>query len=650
MRLDLMPTRALFLTAFAFVACGPVQSTTDAGIDAGTDAGQPAADAGATDCQEPYRRCEVEFRFRALDEQSVQLRGSFAADGWTVGVPMSREGNEWVARVSAGSGSAIEYKFLINNSIWVTDPANTVLSAGGNSLRSDVRCTAFTCEPNAPQAASFDWRDGVMSFVFVDRFFNADRTNDCTVPGADPSGQYQGGDWKGVSQKITDGYFRDLGVNVLWLTVPVKNATVAGAGSDGRSYSAYHGYWPIDFEQTESCFGTKQDLIDLVNTAHANGIQVLFDFAMVHVHSSSPLFTQHPDWFWPLAFNGGQCVCDDGSVCPWNAQGQRCWFTNYLPHWNYTVAAARDYSVQQAVKLLVDTGADGYRLDAIKHIDQSWLTQLRTEVEKVAATRSPRPRIYFVGETYDFGSRDYLKSFVDPKTKLDGQFDFPLRLQLLESVVTRRAPMTALRDLVASNDTFYGPNSLMSPWIGNHDLGRVIHMAEDVPMWGNPYADGKDRAFNNPPQVPGYKAPFERLANAFVFLFTSPGVPLVYYGDEIGLAGGGDPDNRRFMQWNGLSSDQMWLRARVGALGRLRKEHAALRRGTRTSISATDNTWVYSMSDGTETVYVAINRGDVEQTVTGLPGGTLSDALNLESVSGPSLRVPPRSARVLLKP
>jgi hypothetical protein len=56
------------------------------------------------------------------------------------------------------------------------------------------------------------------------------------------------------------------------------------------------------------------------------------------------------------------------------------------------------------------------------------------------------------------------------------------------------------------------------------------------------------------------------------------------------------------------------------------------------------------MSDGTETVYVAINRGDVEQTVTGLPGGTLSDALNLESVSGPSLRVPPRSARVLLKP
>lgn len=640
-----MSLRVLPFIALTLAACGPVMGTPDAGEDAGV-----AADAGSTDCQEPYRRCEVEFRFRALDEQSVQLRGNFAADGWAVGVPMRREGNEWVARVTAGFGSDVEYKFLINNTLWVTDPANSQVSAGGNSVRANVACTTFVCESGAPQAASFDWRDGVMSFVFVDRFFDGDPSNNCTVPGADPAGQYQGGDWKGVTQKINDGYFAQLGVNVLWLTVPVKNATVGGRGSDGRTYSAYHGYWPIDLEQPESCFGTKAELIELVNTAHARGLQVLFDFAMVHVHSSSALFTQHPEWFWPLAYNGGQCVCDDGSVCPWNAQGQRCWFTDYLPHWNYTNAEARAYTVQQAVKLLADTGADGFRLDAIKHVDQSWLLALRTEVEKLAATRTPRPRIYFVGETYDFGNRDYLKSFVDPKTKLDGQFDFPLRLQVLESIITRRAPMTALRDFVVSNDSFYGPNALMSPWVGNHDLGRVIHMAEDTPMWSNPYADGKDRAFTNPPIVPGYLAPFERMANAFAFLLTSPGVPLLYYGDEIGLAGGGDPDNRRFMQWSGLSSDQMWLRARVGALGRLRQEHPALRRGKRASLSATDDTFVYSMSDGSETLYVAINRGDVEQTATGLPGGALSDLLNLESVSGPAVRVPARSTRVLKAP
>ncbi len=632
--------RSPFLLCAVLTACGPTMSSTDGGVE---DAGS-VADAGPTNCQEPYRRCEVEFRFRALDEQSVQLRGNFAADGWVVGVPMRKVGAEWVATAPVGFGSSVEYKFLINNSIWVNDPANPKVSGAGNSLRENVSCTTFTCEPGAPEQGAFDWRDAVMAFVFVDRFHDADPSNNCTVAGADPAGQYQGGDWKGVTQKLNEGFFQELGVNTLWLTVPVKNATVGGRGSDGRLYSAFHGYWPIDLEQYESCFGSKQDLVDLVSAAHARGMQVLFDFAMVHVHASSTLYAQHPDWFWSLDYKG-QCVCGGG--CDWNTDGQRCWFTDYLPHWNYTVAAARDYTVRQAVKLLEDTGADGFRLDAIKHVDGSWLLQLRTEVEQLAATRSPRPRMYFVGETYDFGNRDYLKSFVDPKTKLDGQFDFPLRLQLLEAVVSRRAPMTALRDFVNTNDAFYGPNTLMSPWIGNHDLGRVIHMAEDTPMWGDPYADGKDRAFNNRPTLPAYRRPFERLANAFVFLLTSPGVPLLYYGDEIGLPGGGDPDNRRFMQWTGLSADQQWLRARVAALGALRKAHPALRRGHRTSLVATDDVYLYSMSDGVETLYVAINRGDADLPIGSLPAKPLRDLLNQTSVSGPTVNIPARSARVL---
>ncbi len=627
------------MAALALVACSPPTPMPDGGTDGGVE------DAGPTNCQEAYRRCQTEFRFRALDEQSVQLRGDFAPDGWTVGVPMRKVGNEWLALAPVSYGSDVQYKFLINNSLWVNDPANPKTSAAGNSLRENVTCSEFTCPAGAPENGAFDWRDSVMEFVFVDRFLDADQSNNCNVAGATPSGQYQGGDWKGVTQKINEGVFAQLGVNTLWLTVPVKNATVGGAGSDGRTYSAFHGYWPVNLEQYESCFGTRQDLIDLVSAAHANGMQVLFDFAMVHVHSQSQLYTQHPDWFWSLNYKG-QCVCGGG--CDWNTDGQRCWFTDYLPHWNYTVEAAREYSVAQAVRILQETGADGFRLDAIKHVDGSWLLKLREEVEKLAATRSPRPRMYFVGETYDFGNRDYLKSFVDPATKLDGQFDFPLRLQLLQSVVMRTSPMTALRDFVASNDTFYGPNTLMSPWIGNHDLGRVIHMAEDTPMWGDPYSDGKDRSFMVPPiGLPAYRRPFERLANAFVFLLTSPGVPLIYYGDEIGLPGAGDPDNRRFMQWTGLSADQQWLRSRVAALGQLRKAHSALRRGKRAIVSATDNTFVYSMSDGTETLYIAINRGDSDETVNGLPTGSLSDLLNQSSVSGPNVMVPARSSRVL---
>ena len=120
--------RRVVWLALVVLGCGPVTPADDGGVDAG-------ADAGTLDCQEPYRTCQVEFRFRAIDEQSVQVRGDFAADGWTVGVSMHREGDEWVAQVPATWGAPIQYKFLVNNAVWVTDPANSTLSAAGNSLR-----------------------------------------------------------------------------------------------------------------------------------------------------------------------------------------------------------------------------------------------------------------------------------------------------------------------------------------------------------------------------------------------------------------------------------------------------------------------------------------------------------------------------------
>ncbi|MEW5740955.1 MAG: alpha-amylase family glycosyl hydrolase [Myxococcota bacterium] len=641
MRATSLSTTLLLLLA----ACGPTTSSTDGGADAGEDGG---LDGGSTDCNEAWRLCQLEFRFRAIDESSVEVRGSFRPNGWMQGVRMVRDGDTWKASVPVPYGAAVEYKFLVNNSVWVTDPANPK-TRNGNSLVDALTCNTWTCEDGAPSAQAFDWRDAVIYFVFVDRFLDADPSNNCTVAGADPAGQYQGGDWKGVTRRIDEGYFTQLGVNALWLTVPVKNPTVAGRGADGRTYSGYHGYWPVDLDALESCFGTEADLKALVDAAHAKGIQVLFDFAMVHLHSSAPVFQQHPEWFWPLDFGGNQCVCGFG--CDWNAQGERCWFTDYLPHWNYTVPAARDYSVGRALALVERTGADGFRLDAIKHVDGSWLLELRRRLSaEVVPARTPRPRFYLVGETYDFGNRDYLKSFVDVDTKMDGQFDFPLRLKLLQAVVMRQTPLTDLSAFVESNDAFYGPKAVMSTWIGNHDLGRVIHMAEDTPLWVDPYADGKDRAWNNPPAVPGYRRPFERLANAFVFLFTSPGAPLLYYGDEVGLPGAGDPDNRRTMTWAGLTADQLWLRGRVEKLGELRKRHAALRHGQRATLSVTADTWVYSMTKGAEVVYVALNRGDTDATVTGLPAGALVDEYTGVSVSGPSVQVPARSARVLVTP
>src|SRR3569833_1491603 len=113
---------------------------------------------------------------------------------------------------------------------------------------------------------------------------------------------------------------------------------------------------------------------------------------------------------------------------------------------------------------------------------------------------------------------------------LDGQFDFHLRAKLIQSVIMRAQDtnMQGLDGFLAANESLYGAG-IMSTFIGNHDVPRSIHFAEDTPMWDNEWSDGKDRAWSGQPSPPGNNAPFERLANAFAILYTTKGIPLVYY-------------------------------------------------------------------------------------------------------------------------
>lgn len=607
-------------------------------------------------CAEAERRCPVEFTFPSGTETAVELRGDFSPNGWTTGVPLTRIGGRWVATVSVPWNQPVQYKFVVDGN-WLLDPINTATGQSGgvtNSLRAATTCpTTFTCPMGSGGGSAggtatpgFDWRDSVIYSVFVDRFFDGDPANNCTVPGVDGPANFTGGDWKGVTAKLRAGYFRDLGANTLLITFAAENFDGMGAGFDGRNYSGYHGYWPSDVTRAERCLGTEADLKELVDEAHRQNVKVLLDYAMVHVHSSAAVYTQNPGWFWPLQFNGGDCICDDSGVCPWNTQGHRCWFTRYLPHWNFTVPAARAYSTGNVIDWVKRVGFDGIRADAIKHIDGSWLNELRQRLEtEVHANQSPRQRFYMVGETYDFGNRGYLASFIDPRTKLDGQFDFPLRRILLQTTVRGAEPLSNLKGFMDSNDGFYGPDAIMSTWIGNHDLGRVIHMGERPARWGE-YDNGSNCAWSGPGAV-GAREPYERVAVAFGVLYTSRGAPLLYYGDEIGLPGCGDPDNRRRMQWTGLNPHQAWMQQRLQKLGTIRAAYPALRRGNRTTLSVNDNTWLYSMSAGAETIYVAINRGDTTATFTGLPAAALSELVEGATVTGGSLQVPPRQVRIL---
>jgi glycosidase len=604
------------------------------------------------ECGDDLKRCDHEFSYPDSGETSVVVRGSFAADGWTVGVPMTKTGGSWQATVPLPWNVDVQYKFYVDDAQWVIDPGNPAQAddgvGGKNSLVTGATCAFWSCA-DPPLVGTYDWRDAVLYFVFVDRFLDGDPANNgAPTSGVEKPADFQGGDWAGVKQKVEEGYFNDLGVTALWLTVPLDNASSAGLGTGGDThlYSAYHGYWPTNVDKTEEHFGSKDELKALVDAAHAKGLKVLFDYAMNHVHKDSPVYAQHPDWFWPLSDDKVQnCVCGQG--CSWDDAelAKRCWFTDYLPDFNFNNADARKFSVDNAVQWIKDTGIDGFRLDAMKHIETSWLTDLRARVTAEIEPTSGQ-HFYMVGETFT-GDKGLIKSYVDPQSKLDGQFDFPLRMQVASTMLLRQGSMKDLDGFLGQNDTFYGAG-LMSTFIGNHDIPRAVHLAEDTPVWGDQWSDGKDRSWNNLPGQPGGAGAYERLGNTFTLLLTMRGVPLIYYGDEVGLAGGGDPDNRRMMQWSGYNAGQQSLFTHIKKLNAIRKDHAALRRGTRQTIFVSDEVLAYKMSTAGDTVYVAINRGDGDQPAEGLPAGALEDLLTGEALSGPGVTVKARSARVLI--
>jgi glycosidase len=522
---------------------------------------------------------------------------------------------------------------------------------GKNSVLSGVECAAWTCAPPTTPpgpAGAYDWRDAVMYFTFVDRFVNGSAANDkpLTDPTLKSPANWWGGDWAGVKSKIDDGYFASLGVNTLWLTVPMDNSESVGVGDDGQNYSGYHGYWPRNLDMPESRFGTMDELKALIADAHMNKMRIILDYAMNHVHKDSPIWSAHQSdgWFNPLMVNNQQCICGS-SVCPWDGNMAKvCWFRDYLPDFNFSNADARKYSVDNALWWIQTTGCDGFRLDAIKHVELQWLTDLRarlnSDVEPVTGQH-----VYLVGETFT-GDQGLIKSFIDPKNMLDGQFDFPLRANVNGAILTRQEAMKDLIAFMDANANEYG-SAVMSTFIGNHDVPRVIHFAEDTPEWTDVWADGKDRAWTNQPSLPSTSSAFERVSVAMAILMTNQGIPLIYYGDEVGQAGAGDPDNRRPMQWTGYSAGQQLLLGRVQKLGTIRAAHPALRKGTRATLSSGTDTWAYSMTSGSDVVYVAVNRGDSSQAVGGLPSSKLTDQMTGDVFTSSTINVPARSARIL---
>jgi glycosidase len=493
---------------------------------------------------------------------------------------------------------------------------------------------------------AFEWEDGLLYFVFTDRFRNGDYGSEpwSPVAGVATTANYQGGDFQGVIDAIEAGYFDALGVNAIWLSPVYDNPEGAYAGvSDGRMYTGYHGYWPIDSLGIENRWGDagasgEDRLKQLVDVAHEHGIRIVFDLVLNHVHEDHSYTTEHPEWF------TGGCVCG-APGCGWEEKPVECWFTGYLPDLSYKNHDITERVLADTLALLADYDVDGIRVDAAKHMDHVIMRSLRKRLDEVEAEGGAE--FWAVGETFT-SDRGLIMNYVGDH-ELHGQFDFPLYYAIRGAFTGGGGSFRDLHDQVGwSRDTYGGALDAMSPFLGNHDIERFATAVTGVA--GDPWSGWlEDPMAEGGSSVTQWDL-INKASMAFAFTLTQPGVPLIYYGDEIGLHGGGDPDNRRFMSFDPyLSANQETLLARVQAIGQVRKDSTAIRRGDASELWLEDDLYIYAIDNGGgDVAIVAMNKGSSSRTVSvdlsahGVDGATFTDGLGSSvggTVSGNSLSI-----------
>lgn len=511
-------------------------------------------------------------------------------------------GNWTIAAVDGGT----QLDFAVPSDRWQRENHVVVAAHSGDGRRGTF--AARFDDADAPRSPL----DEVLYFAMTDRFRNGDPSNDPKIehPELHPLANYHGGDWAGIREKIEDGYFTDLGVTTIWISPPNRNTM--NVERDGvpphRFFSSYHGYWPVSLTETNPAFGSMDDLKSMVDAAHARGIAVLIDFVGHHVHKDHPLYAEYKDATTPLELPDGTL-----DIRKFDANPFTTWFDTFLPTLDYGKNAQMlETMTDNGVWWIETTGADGFRQDAVKHVPEPFWRMLTAKIDERFAQRDGR-LILQIGET--ISDRGTISRFIGPEL-LHGQFDFPMLWAIQGAIAREEGTMSDLAGAIEDSRRGYPSGAVMSPLVGNHDVPRFLGIADDdIP---DTEEEQKRIAFEAPPVVddPGS---YEKLELAYALLYALPGPPTLYYGDEIGMTGSHDPDNRRPMMWDGLAPEQNEIHQLVAHLGRVRAASPALRRGTTEVLQSDDETLALARIAPDEVVVALYGRRKGDARTIDLP-------------------------------
>ena len=493
----------------------------------------------------------------------------------------------------------------------------------------------------------FDYRDGLLYMFMVDRFANGDTANDKAIGSpVHYDADWHGGDLQGALKVMQSGYFEKLGVRTIWISPANAQTDKSEVGDGNQIFSAYHGYWPVKARAIEPRFGGDAALRAFVTEAHKRGLRVLLDLINNQVHDDHEYVKSHTDWF------RKDCKCgDDANGCGWSQRPFDCNFQMYLPDINWKVPGAEKQFISDAVNWISEYDLDGFRVDAVKHVEANSVFNMRAELTR--RFEQGGARIFMVGETA-VGENDngtffgetfssgfkWIDAYTGP-TALDGQFDFPTRHNMADGLVSGSKPLNEVEGELVKSETNYRPGNHHVRFLNGHDNPRIASIAAGDPKLGCSWSSGcRDDAL--PPVNYTDAAVYTKLKRALTVLYSLPGVPYLYSGDEVAFPGGNDPDMRRNMRFEesdlasvqmakpgstppALIAQQIELRDWARKLGAARSGSRALRRGDRITLLGNEaDLWVYAYKAGPkEIAIIAINRGGAVTRTIG------ASALNL---------------------
>ena len=480
----------------------------------------------------------------------------------------------------------------------------------------------------------FVWEGANIYFILTDRFNNGDPSNDINFERTEETGKlrgFEGGDLKGVTQKIKDGYFTDLGINAIWMTPIVEQIHGGTDEGTGLSYG-YHGYWAKDWTKIDPNFGKKEDLKELVAVAHKKGIRVLLDAVINH---TGPVTEKDPVWPSDWVRTGPKCTYNNYEstisctlvknlpdiktarnkavelppqlVKKWKSEGRYEKEINELDDFFTRTGhprAPRFYIMKWLTDYITEFGIDGYRVDTVKHTEDFVWQEFKQECNTAFADyKKNNPKkvlddndFYFVGEVYNYGISDG-KAF-DFGDKKVNYFN-----KAFNSLINFELKWNAKQML--EKDIFHKYDLLLHADLNGYGILNYMTSHDD----GQPF--DKDR-----------KMPYK---TATVLLLT-PGTSQVYYGDEaarnLTIEGTvGDATLRSFMNWDEIknNTNTQKILSHWQKLGQFRANHMAIGAGKHQLISE-ENGLIFSRIRKEDRIIAGINlpKGHKELNVSSI--------------------------------